>query len=131
MDAIPAVVLTQSQLNDMLEKAGQHAAELAVRQLRSELQQSPEQATLERLRGYLADPSIIANPREQWAHAGIIREIQPTPRGKPKSTAWFMRFQRESGLKGCPTRSSPVFGRRREWTFSDIRLAWLAYYAAR
>ncbi|MCI5076862.1 hypothetical protein [Oricola sp.] len=128
MEGIPAVVLTHDQLSEMLESAGQRAAELAVKRLRSELQQSPEQATLERLRGYLADPATVADPRSLWAHSGIIREVQPTPRGKPKSVAWFMKFQRETGLKDCSTRRSPTHGRRKEWTFADIGLAWGVYY---
>ncbi len=39
-----------------------------------------------------------------------------------------LKFQRESGLADCFTRPSPAYGRRREWSFADIRLAWTAYY---
>tara|TARA_Y100000815_G_scaffold14654_1_gene12863 strand:- start:160556 stop:160975 length:420 start_codon:yes stop_codon:yes gene_type:complete len=131
MDSIPAVVLTQSQLRKMIDTACERAAELAVNRLRSDLARTPEQETLDRLRQYLADPSSSTNPTEEWAHSGIIREIQLTPRGKPKSVAWFMKFQRDSGLMDCTTRKSPVHGRRKEWTFADIRMAWQVYYSRR
>ena len=64
-------------------------------------------------------------------HVGIIRNIEPTPRGKPKSSAWFMKFQRETHLNECFSRPSPAYGRRREWSFFDIKLAWDAYYRRR
>ncbi|QQM32356.1 hypothetical protein JET14_09575 [Martelella lutilitoris] len=128
MEALQAVVLTNAQLRDLLEQAGQRAAELTVSQLRHELTQTPEDLTLKDLRSYLTDPTTILNPRDRWAHNGIIRNIQPTNTNKPKSTAWFMKFQRESGLADCTFRQSPVNGRRKEWTFADIRLAWNAYY---
>jgi len=128
MEAIQAVVLTETQLREMLEEAGKHAARVVAEDLRSELRQGPDERTLERLRAYIEDPETILNAQEQWAHSGIIREIHPTSRGKPKSTAWFMKFQRETGLKECRTRKSPIHGRRSEWTFADIRLAWQVYY---
>lgn len=128
MEALQAVVLTNNQLRDLLEEAGQVAAERAVERLRSELQQTPEEVTVKQLRAYLADPAAVADPRALWAHSGIIREIALTSRGKPKSVAWFMKFQRESGLRECISRRSPGHGRRKEWTFADVRLAWLAYY---
>lgn len=123
-----AVVLTGTQLREMLTEAAREGAKLAAQELRAELHQSPDDATLQKLRVYLSDPTTVANPHDQWAHSGLIRQIEPTPRGKPKSTAWFMKFQRETGLAECFTRPSPAFGRRREWTFADIRLAWQAYY---
>ncbi len=128
MDALQALVLTHTQLREMLTEAARQGAVLAVQHLRAELHQSPEEATVHKLRAYLADPTTIPNPHEQWAHSGVIRQIEPTPRGKPKSTAWFMKFQRETGLVDCFTRPSPAFGRRREWRFADIRLAWETYY---
>lgn len=131
MEALQAVVLTQSQLNTMLEAAGVRAAELAVRKLHAELHQSPEDTTLQSLREYIANPGAVANPHDQWAHSGIIRLIQPTAQGEPKSVAWFMKFQRRTGLKDCHTRPSPVHGRRKEWTFHDIKLAWDSYYQRR
>ncbi|RUW51087.1 hypothetical protein EOA32_17225 [Mesorhizobium sp. M1A.F.Ca.ET.072.01.1.1] len=131
MDAMQALVLTSTQLRDMLKEAARQGAALAVEELRAELHQAPEDATLQKLRGYLADPASVSNPQAHWAHSELIRRIQTTGRGKPKSTAWFMKFQRESGLAGCPTRQSPAYGRRREWTFADIRLAWDAYYQRR
>lgn len=131
MEAMPAVVLTGSQLRDLLTEAAKQGAQLAVEALRPELHQTPEDATLQKLRAYLADPATVPNPHEQWSHSGIIRQIEPTPRGKPKSTAWFMKFQRETGLVDCQTRPSPSFGRRREWSFADIKRAWDVYYRRR
>ena len=128
MEALQALVLTNVQLREMLTDAAKQGALLAVQDLRAELHQSPDDATLQKLRAYLADPASVPNPHEHWAHAGLIRQIQLTARNKPKSTAWFMKFQKLTGLAGCQTRSSPAFGRRREWRFSDIKLAWGAYY---
>jgi hypothetical protein len=128
MEALQALVLTNEQLKNMLQEAARLGATLAVAELRKELHQSPDEATLQELRAYLKDPSSIPNPRDRWAHSGIICQIETTPRGKPKSPAWFMKLQRETGLGECMTRPSPAYGRRREWTFVDIRLAWEAYY---
>ncbi|MFD1983346.1 hypothetical protein ACFSOZ_11775 [Mesorhizobium newzealandense] len=128
MEVMQALVLTSTQLRDMLTEAAREGASLAVASLRAELHQAPDDATLKKLRAYLADPASLANPQDHWAHSELIRRIQPTARGKPKSTAWFMRFQRETGLNECFTRPSPAYGRRREWSFADIRLAWDAYY---
>lgn len=131
MEALQALVLTSAQLRDMLMEAAKQGAALAVAELRADLRQSPEDATLQKLRSYLADAASLSNPRDHWADSGLIRRIQATGRGKPKSMAWFMKFQRETGLSGCPTRQSPAYGRRREWTFADIKLAWDAYYRTR
>ncbi|TPI53312.1 hypothetical protein FJ420_31915 [Mesorhizobium sp. B3-1-3] len=131
MEALQAVVLSSAQLRDMLTEAAKQGAVLAVRELRADLHQSPEDTTLQRLRGYLADPASVSNPNDHWADSGIIRRIQTTARGKPKSTAWFMKFQRQTGLNECLSRQSPAFGRRREWTFVDISRAWGAYYRQR
>lgn len=128
MEAIQALVLTNAQLREMLTEAAREGAKQAVQELRADLHQSPEDATLQKLRAYLSDPATVSNPHDQWAHSGLIRQIEPTPRGKPKSTAWFMKFQRDTGLVDCFTRRSPAFGRRREWTFTDIKLAWDVYY---
>ncbi|WP_236735571.1 hypothetical protein [Agrobacterium tumefaciens] len=126
-----ALVLTEHHLNELLREAARQGAALAVAELRSEIHQSPDDITLQRLRGFLQNPSCLSNPHDCWAHSGIIRLIEPTPRGKPKSAAWFMKFQRETGLAGCYTRPSPAYGRRREWSFADIRLAWDVYYRSR
>lgn len=131
MEALQALVLTDMQLRDMLTEAARQGATLAVRELRADLHQTPDDAALQKLRAYVADSASLPNPDEHWAHAGLIRQVQLTARGKPKSTAWFMRFQRLTGLADCQTRSSPAFGRRREWRFSDIKLAWDAYYRVR
>lgn len=131
MEAMPALVLTSSQLRDMLTEAAKQGAMLAVQELRADLHQAPEDATLQKLRSYLADPASLSNPNECWADSGVIRRIQATASGKPKSTAWFMKFQRQTGLNECTTRQSPAYGRRREWTFADIKLAWDAYYRRR
>jgi hypothetical protein len=128
MEALQALVLTDTQLRALLIDAAREGAKLAVAELRADLHQSPEDAILQQLRTYLVNPASISNPRERWAHSGIIRAIEPSSRGKPKSVTWFMKFQRDSGLKDCPTRSSPTHGRSREWTFSDVRLAWEMYY---
>lgn len=127
---MPALVLTSLQLRDMLTEAAKQGAVLAVRELRADLRQAPEDATLQKLRSYLANPALLPNPHEHWADSGIIRRLQTTGSGKPKSTAWFMKFQRQTGLNQCMTRQSLAYGRRREWTFADIRLAWNAYYRA-
>lgn len=131
MEALQALVLTNAQLRDMLTEAARQGATLAVEQLRANLHQTPEDATLQTLRAYLDDPATVSNPRDRWAHSGLIRQIQTTARGKPKSTAWFMKFQCETGLIECVTRPGAAYGRRREWTFADIKLAWHAYYRTR
>ncbi|MND97759.1 hypothetical protein D3C80_900860 [compost metagenome] len=131
MEAMQALVLTEHHLNELLREAARQGAALAVAELRSEIHQSPDDITLQRLRGFLQNPSCLSNPHDCWAHSGIIRQVEPTPRGKPKSAAWFMKFQRETGLSGCHTRPSPAYGRRREWSFADIRLAWDVYYRRR
>ncbi len=131
MEALQALVLTSTQLRDMLAEAAKLGAALAVKELRADLHQSPDDATLQKLRSYLADPASLANPQDHWAHSELIRRIQQTASVKPKSTAWFMKFQRETGLNACFTRPSPGYGRRREWTFADIKLAWDAYYRKR
>lgn len=128
MEAMKALVLTNTQLDDMLREAARQGAALAVAELRKEIHQAPDDVALQRLRTYLANPKSIPDPHDCWAHSGIIRQLELTPRGKPKSSAWFMKFQRETGLAGCHTRPSPAYGRRREWSFADIRLAWEAYY---
>lgn len=131
MEALQAIVLTNTQLRDLLTEAARRGATLAVGELRAELHQTPDDATLQILRAYVDDPSCLSDPHDRWAHSGLIRQIQQTPRGKPKSMAWFAKFQRETGLAGCFTRPSPAYGRRREWSFHDIRLAWTTYYRSR
>lgn len=128
MDAIPAVVLTQDKLEYMLEEAGKKAAELTVSKMKAQLIQDPSEQLLLTLRRYIADPKSVENPRDQWANSEIIRRISFTANGKPKSVAWFMKFQRETGLKQCPTRRNPHSGPRKCWCFGDIRNAWLNYY---
>jgi hypothetical protein len=131
MDAMQALVLTGHQLEELLREAARQGAALAIAELRKEIHQSPDDVTLQRLRTYLTNPASIPNPNDCWAHSGIIRQIESTSRGKPKSSAWFMGFQRQTGLAGCFTRPSPTYGRRREWCFADIRLAWETYYRRR
>lgn len=131
LEPMQALVLTQHKLDELLQEAARQGAALAVADIRREMQQSPEDVTLQSLRRFLQDPASIPNPSERWAHSGIIRQIEPTARGTAKSTAWFMKFQRETGLAGCYTRPSPAYGRRREWSFADIKLAWDAYYRRR
>ncbi|EJT04981.1 hypothetical protein [Rhizobium sp. CCGE 510] len=131
MEALRALVLTDVQLRDMLMEAAKQGAALAVGELSAQLHQAPDDATLQKLRAYLADPASLANPHEHWAHSGLIRQVSATARGKPKSTAWFMKFQRETTLNECYSRPSPAYGRRREWSFFDIKLAWDAYYRRR
>jgi hypothetical protein len=131
MEAMQALVLTSTQLRDMLTEAAKRGAALAVQELRADLHQTPDEATLQKLRSYLADPASLPNPQDHWAHSELIRRVQQTASGKPKSSAWFMKFQRETRLNECFTRPSPGYGRRREWTFADIKLAWDAYYRKR
>ncbi|MBY2985690.1 hypothetical protein [Rhizobium leguminosarum] len=131
MEALHALVLTEAQLREMLTEAAKRGAAMAVDELRAQLHRAPDDATLQKLRVYLADQASLANPHDHWAHSGIIRQIGVTSRGKPKSTAWFMKFQRETTLNECFSRPSPAYGRRREWTFFDIKLAWDAYYRRR
>lgn len=128
MEAMQALVLTNTQLQDMLTEAARRGAILAVAELRSELRHSPDDDTLRQLRSYLTDPTSTSTPHDRWAHSGLIRQIQPTPHGKPKSAAWFAKFQRETHLNECFSRQSPAYGRRREWSFADIKLAWDIYY---
>ncbi|WP_192244364.1 hypothetical protein [Mesorhizobium silamurunense] len=131
MEALQALVLTSAQLRDMLTEAARQGAALAVEELRADLHQAPDDTNLQKLRNYLADPASLSNPNDHWAHSELIRRIQTAAHGKPKSTAWFMKFQRETWLNKCFTRPSPAYGRRREWTFADIRLAWDTYYSKR
>lgn len=128
MEAIQAIVITNTQLREMLVEAARMGAVQAVEALRAELHQSPDDATIQKLRAYIADPASLTNPHDHWAHSGLICRIEAKPNGKPKSAAWFMKFQRETGLVDCFTRPSPAFGRRREWSLADIRLAWNVYY---
>ena len=128
MEAMQAVVLTGAQLRDLLTESAKQGAALAVEALRAELHQTPDDATVQKLRAYIADPASLPNPHDLWAHSGLICQIERKPTGKPKSSAWFMKFQRETGLVDCFTRPSPAFGRRREWSFHDIKLAWDVYY---
>lgn len=124
-----ALVLTDYQLRHLLSEAARQGAMLAVAELRADLHQSPDDALLQKLRAYIADPATLPSPREFWAHSGLIRAVSQTQGSRPKSSAWFAKFQRESGLIECPSRASPGYGRRREWSFADIRLAWNAYYS--
>jgi len=128
MEALRALVLTDLQLQELLAEAAKQGAAIAIGELRADLHQSPDDKVLQRLRTYLTDPGSVPSPRECWAHSGIICRIQPSAHGKARSTAWFMKFQRETGLHECQTRQSPTYGRRREWTFADIKLAWDTYY---
>lgn len=121
-------MLSSEQLRDMLVEAAKLGAALAVQELRADLHQTPEDATLQKLRNYLVNPASLSNPNEHWADSGVIRRVQTTAAGKAKSTAWFMKFQRQTGLNACFTRSSPAYGRRKEWSVADIRLSWNRYY---
>ncbi|MDX8455189.1 MULTISPECIES: hypothetical protein [Mesorhizobium] len=75
MEALQALVLTNAQLRELLTEAAKQGAALAVRELRADLHQTPEDASLQKLRAYLADPASLANPQGHWAHSGIIRQI--------------------------------------------------------
>lgn len=124
MDAMPAVVLTHMQLKELLVSAGREAAEQVITELRAELVQDPRQKNLLHLREYLADPSSIPNPREYWADSWTIRSIYPNSKGEPKSVSWFMKFQRNTGLKDFITRRSSTHGGSKEWCFEDIYNVW-------
>ncbi len=51
-----AIVLTGTQLRDLLTESSKQGAALAVAELRAEWHQTPEDSTLRKLRNYLADP---------------------------------------------------------------------------
>ncbi|ESW78393.1 hypothetical protein X770_32400 [Mesorhizobium sp. LSJC269B00] len=73
MEALQALVLTSTQLPDMLTDAGRQGAALAVAELHADLRQSPEDATLQKLRSYLTEPASLSNPHDQWADSGLVR----------------------------------------------------------
>ncbi|WP_316859782.1 hypothetical protein [uncultured Cohaesibacter sp.] len=129
MEAISAVVLNKDVLEEMLERAGQRGAELAVAQFKEQLEQDPQDRHVMRLREFLLDRSSVELPREVWASSHHIRRIELSPKGKPKSNTWMQHFKRESGLEGCTSRPSPSHGRLREWCFEDIANAWERFYA--
>lgn len=129
MEGTPAYVLTHTQLEQLMLDTARRAAELTVDKLRAELTQDPSLKQLYDLRGYILDRSTIKNPRARWASSHLIRRIETNSKDQPKSVAWFMKFQKETGLKDCPSRKSPTHGRSREWTFEDIANAWEGYYA--
>ncbi|MCW1410728.1 MULTISPECIES: hypothetical protein [Rhizobium] len=76
-----ALVLTEMQLREMLAEAAKQGAVLAVDELRAQLHQAPDDAALQKLRAYLADPASLANPHDHWAHSGIIRQITAASNG--------------------------------------------------
>ena len=131
MEAIPAIVLTKSDLQEMLEQAGQRAAELVLAQHNADLMLDPQERQVKLLRGYLADRSSIEDPRAMWANSHHIRRLEVGANGKPKSMTWLHRFKQETGLAACVSRPSPAHGRLREWTFEDIANAWERYYMLR
>ena len=53
-------------------------AALAVRKLRANLHQTPDDATLQKLRGYLANPASLSNPNDHWAHNGLAVPLART-----------------------------------------------------
>jgi hypothetical protein len=77
--AIKAVVLNDVQLREMLRDVARAGASLAVEDLRAGLSQSPDDATIERLRAYLRGPDTIKDPSAHWAHSGIICGIELMP----------------------------------------------------
>ncbi|PLX39564.1 MAG: hypothetical protein C0606_03430 [Hyphomicrobiales bacterium] len=131
MEAIPAIVLSKDVLEEMLTEAGRRAAELTVEKLQAQLVQDPRERHLRLLRSYLLDRSEVEKPRDMWASSHDIRRIELSAKGKPKSTTWFQRFKRESGLAECVSRPSASHGRLQEWTFEDIANAWQRFYALR
>ncbi|MDX8443075.1 hypothetical protein [Mesorhizobium australafricanum] len=50
MEALQALVLTNAQLRELLTEAAKQGAALAVRELRADLHQTPEDASLQKLR---------------------------------------------------------------------------------
>ena len=128
---MPAIVLTEDVLEEMLIRAGRLAAEQTVAKLKGELMQDPRERHILLLRNFLNDRSTVPNPRDVWANGHHIRQIELSNQGKPRSMTWFQRFKTESGLAACVSRPSPSHGRLQEWTFEDIANAWEHYYALR
>lgn len=131
MEGQPALILAPDQLEDLLTKTAQKAADQAVAALREDLARDPRDQIVNDLRAYILDETTEPHPETRWANGHHIRQLELNSRGKPKSLGWFQKFKIESGLATCPHRSSPQHGRLQEWTFRDIALAWQDYYAFR
>ncbi len=124
MDATPALIMTQGELQNILDETAQKAAHFAIEQLRDELQTDPDKRLVQQLREYILNPETLENPREHWASGPHIRAIELGNKGTAKSIAWFHQFKQKSGLKACFHRRSKRHGHLQEWCFEDIRLCW-------
>ncbi|MET3591745.1 hypothetical protein ABID26_001129 [Mesorhizobium shonense] len=81
MEALQALVLTNAQLRELFTEAAKQGAALAVRELRADVHQTPEDASLQKLRAYLADPASLAN------HKAIGRTAASSARSNPRHAA--------------------------------------------
>lgn len=131
MQRTPAMLITETELNDMLTKAGKLAAQEIVEHLKQDIYQDPQVTLTKRLRAFIEDRSTELNPRDIYANGRHIRMVQPNKNGKPKSTAWFQNFKRDSTLNQCFHRPSPDHGHLQEWCFEDIANAWDHYHRQR
>jgi len=131
MQGIQALVVMEHDLRELAIEAGKEAAEKVLAQFQEDMNRTPQDKQVERLRAYIEDRSSCSNPREHWAHSRHIRMIKPTKTGKPKSISWFQKFKKASMLDGCNSKASSDHGRLREWCFEDIANAWEYYHRQR
>lgn len=131
MHPIPALIVTEQDLEVLLQRAAHLAAITAIEQLRTDLIQDPKEQVLNKLRAFIKDRSTITNPREHWANGKMIREIDTNHNNKPKSISWFQLFKKQSTLNQCPRRKSSEHGKLQEWTFEDIANAWDHFHRLR
>lgn len=123
-----AMIVTESELNEMLTKAGKVAAQEIIEHLKQEIYQDPVQTVTNKLRAYIEDRGTEQSPRDIYANGRHIRMLVPAKNGKPKSTAWFQNFKRDSTLNKCFHRPSSEHGHLQEWCFEDIANAWDHYH---
>ena len=128
MKSIPAVVLHQDQLSEMLVTAGRVAAREIAEAFKEDLKLDPTDQRIKKLRDYIADRTTCTNPKDEWANGRHIRMIAPAKEGKPKSMGWFQQFKKKSKLNKCYNRKSADHGHLQEWCFEDIANAWVHYH---
>lgn len=131
IEMTPALVITRHALIELMETVVTNAVQKALEGVQNDLPYDPDARVVDRLRRYLDDRATIDKPRETWAHGKHIRALHLNKAGKPRSVTWFQQFKRESGLAGCPSRTSSQHGRLQEWCFEDIANAWEQYYILR
>ena len=131
MHGTPAIVVMEHELKEMMIGAGRVAAKEIMENMKQEITQDPVERQTTLLRAYIEDRTTLSNPREHHANGRHIRMLKPANNGKPKSTAWFQTFKKESKLNKCFNRPSPDHGRLQEWCFEDIANAWDYYHRQR